>query len=78
MGEARRRQRRRAADHEVRGAERGVLADQDLAGVDQPVDDLVDHRLGSGDLEVLGGELVGDPDRDVERLDQDTAPVRAE
>ena len=78
VGEARRRQRRRAADHEVRRAERGVLADQDLAGVDQPVDDLVDHRLGNGDLEVLGSELVGDPDRDVERLDQDTASVRAE
>ena len=34
-----RRQRRRAADHEVGGAERRVLADEDLAGVDERVDD---------------------------------------
>ncbi len=34
--------------------------------------------VGDGDLEVFGSELVGDPDRDVERIDQDAAAVRAE
>ena len=38
VGEPARRQRRRAADHEVGGAERRVLADEDLAGVDEAVD----------------------------------------
>ena len=67
VGEARRRQRGRAADDEVGGAERGVLADEDLAGVDQRVDDRVDGVVGHGHLEVLGGVAVGDLDGLVER-----------
>ena len=78
LGEAGRRQRRRAPDHEVGRAERGVLADEDLAGVDEPVDDDVDVGVAHGDLEVLGGEAVGDRDRLVEVDGEHAAAVRTE
>ena len=55
-----------------------VLTDQDLAGVDEPVDDVVDVRRIDGDLEVLGGVPVGDGDGVVERVDEHAAAVRAE
>ena len=38
----------------------------------------VDVRVGDGDLQVLGGVLVGDRDSDVEIVDDHAATVRAE
>jgi hypothetical protein len=78
VGEAARRQRGGAPDHEVRGAERGVLADQDLTRVHDAVDHAVDVGVGDGHLEVLGCVPVGDVDRGVEVVDEHAATVRAE
>mgnify|MGYP003558803213 CR=1 FL=1 len=69
---------RRAADDEVRCAERRVLADEDLAGIGQAVDDTVDVTVADGHLEVLRRVAVGDGDRPVERVDEHAAPIRPE
>ena len=55
-----------------------MLADEDLASVDQRVDDRVDVMVGDGDLEVFGGIAVGDGGRLVEVADEHAAAVRAE
>ena len=55
-----------------------MLADEDLAGVDQTVDDLVDVTVGDRDLEVLGGVAVGDADGLGEIVDEHTPAVRPE
>ncbi len=78
LGETRRRQRAGTADDEVGGAERGVLADEDLAGVHQRVDHGVDLVVGDGHLQVLGGVAVGDGGGRVEVVDEDAAAIGAE
>ena len=78
VGEAARRQRGRATDDEVPGAERGVLTDEDLSRVHEPVEDAVEFVLRDDDLQMLGGELVGDADGDIEIDDEHTPTVGPE
>ena len=60
------------------GAERGVLPDEDLARVDEAVEHAVEFGFVDDDLQVFGGEFVGDRDGRVEIVDDHTASVRSE